>query len=109
MAPALPVKVRFPDRDVTGEYVNDIGNMAAGQLTAFHIGRAISFEYESDRSGVFYKVRGILRAVNHGTVHPDTQGSEVWLTGIDGPKSDDDPLSDVFPVGWLHPVYVEGP
>lgn len=92
-------KVRFPDREVSGQYVHDIGHMTAGQLTAFHIDRVISFEYDAKTTGVFHKVRGVLREVHH-----DGGGSDIWLTGLECDSGD----KDDFPLGWMHPVYVEG-
>lgn len=73
--------------------------MTAGQLTAFHIDKVISFEYDQKGTGVYHKVRGIMREANH-----DARGSEIWLTGFDCDTGD----KDDFSLPHVHPVYVEG-
>ena len=89
-------KVRFPDRN-TADSASD-REMVAGQLTAFHVDKVISFEYDAKGTGVYHKVRGVLREANH-----DGEGTEVWMTGLECTSGD----KDDFPLAWMHPVYVE--
>lgn len=89
-----PTTVRFPDPKQTDH------ELAAGQLTAFHIDRVISFEYTTDKGAhIYHKVRGIMREANH-----DGNGSEIWLTGFECDSGDKDP----FTLDHHHQITLEG-
>ncbi|QLF84635.1 hypothetical protein SEA_GAIL_71 [Mycobacterium phage Gail] len=72
-----------------------VERIAAGLLTAEHIGKRIQFSYTIQPSKVRAIVFGELREVHH-----DGEGTTLWLSGSDsvGDKADFE-LSSVKPVG----------
>lgn len=87
-----PTTIRFPEPKQT-----DL-EMAAGQLTAFHIDRVISFEYDARNTGVYHHVRGVMREAHHSG-----HGSVILLTGLECTTGD----KDEFSLDHHHKVTVE--